>query len=458
MTEKRSCCCGALPALWWWLLTLLGLPVLLWLMANARQGDIEQDLAARTRASLDAAGFQQVKASLQQRGRDVLLQGVAASAAARDQAVQVAQGVYGVRTVENRIEVGQGANAQVSATPVNKPLFALQLVNGKVLLEGGLSSRQEMADVIKTIKSLFGDVQIDNRLQVDTRMSPVSWVGALSSLLPAMQGVENASLNLLANGHIVVAGRAPSENGKLELLGKARQLLGSTVVDQVFVRAPTVVSSAPAQPASPVSGAASAQATAPVPEAMPVPPVVPEPGRGAVPVSSVPDAVPVPGAGTTGTSASLPSVQVPAGAVPQPASPAATPVPAVQQAVNHCQQQLDAAMRDQTILFETNQAVIKRTSVPLLDNLSGIIRACQADLGASAIRVSGHTDNVGNDAYNLKLSQQRADAVKAYLVGTGVTGGLLQSMGYGESQPVVSNATAEGRAQNRRITFDINPE
>ena len=115
-------------------------------------------------------------------------------------------------------------------------------------------------------------------------------------------------------------------------------------------------------------------------------------------------------------------------------------------------------MRDQTILFETNQAVIKRTSVPLLDNLSGIIRACQADLGASAIRVSGHTDNVGNDAYNLKLSQQRADAVKAYLVGTGVTGGLLQSMGYGESQPVVSNATAEGRAQNRRITFDINPE
>jgi OOP family OmpA-OmpF porin len=67
------------------------------------------------------------------------------------------------------------------------------------------------------------------------------------------------------------------------------------------------------------------------------------------------------------------------------------------------------------------------------------------------IEVDGHTDAKGNDAYNQKLSQRRAEAVKAYLVGKGVNAGQLSAKGYGEKQPIASNDTEEGRAQNRRV-------
>ena len=123
-----------------------------------------------------------------------------------------------------------------------------------------------------------------------------------------------------------------------------------------------------------------------------------------------------------------------------------------------CQQQLNDAMSGKTILFETNKSAIKQDSVTLLDSLVAIISSCGDVIAGRGIQVSGHTDNVGNDAYNQKLSQQRAGAVKDYFVKKGIDAGLVKSVGFGESKPVASNADAAGRSQNRRITFDINPE
>jgi len=71
------------------------------------------------------------------------------------------------------------------------------------------------------------------------------------------------------------------------------------------------------------------------------------------------------------------------------------------------------------------------------------------------IELQGHTDSVGNDAYNLKLSQQRADSVRDYLVGQGVDSSQLSAKGYGEAQPVESNKTKEGRAKNRRVVMSV---
>lgn len=107
MNQNRSCCCGELPPIWWWLLTLLGLPLLFFLMVNTSQGEVENDLAARTKDGLKAAGFDWAKASVAQRGRDVQLQGMAASEEERQSAAKIAQGIYGVRDVQNLIEVAQ---------------------------------------------------------------------------------------------------------------------------------------------------------------------------------------------------------------------------------------------------------------------------------------------------------------------------------------------------------------
>lgn len=71
------------------------------------------------------------------------------------------------------------------------------------------------------------------------------------------------------------------------------------------------------------------------------------------------------------------------------------------------------------------------------------------------IKVAGHTDSVGTDAYNEKLSQRRAASVVKYLTGKGVSSSLLTSEGYGESQPVADNATSAGRAQNRRVELHL---
>jgi len=71
------------------------------------------------------------------------------------------------------------------------------------------------------------------------------------------------------------------------------------------------------------------------------------------------------------------------------------------------------------------------------------------------VRVEGHTDSQGEDAFNLDLSQRRANSVRTYLVGKGVGEDRLEAVGYGEAKPIASNANARGREKNRRVEFLI---
>jgi len=118
MDKNSACCCGALPAMWWWLLTLLGLPLLFFLMTGARQGAVETDLTTRSTAALNAAGMDWATVNLDQRGRDVQLNGMAASKQDQDAALKVVQGVYGVRDVQNKLEVAITPESDPVAAPV----------------------------------------------------------------------------------------------------------------------------------------------------------------------------------------------------------------------------------------------------------------------------------------------------------------------------------------------------
>ncbi len=100
------------------------------------------------------------------------------------------------------------------------------------------------------------------------------------------------------------------------------------------------------------------------------------------------------------------------------------------------------------INFDFDKSVVKSQYYPVLDEVVQIMNRYPA----LNVEVEGHTDSVGSDAYNQKLSQRRANAVKDYLVKKGgISASRLTTVGYGESKPVTSNATAEGRAKNRRV-------
>jgi OOP family OmpA-OmpF porin len=88
-------------------------------------------------------------------------------------------------------------------------------------------------------------------------------------------------------------------------------------------------------------------------------------------------------------------------------------------------------------------------SKSLLDSVAVSLRK----VADARIEIAGHTDSVGNDGYNMKLSQRRADSVRDYLIQQGVDGARLTARGYGETQPLADNATADGRARNRRVVL-----
>lgn len=101
--------------------------------------------------------------------------------------------------------------------------------------------------------------------------------------------------------------------------------------------------------------------------------------------------------------------------------------------------------------FDFDKSVLKPAGKAALDDLVAKV----GGMNLEVIIAVGHTDSVGTDAYNDKLSVRRADAVKAYLVGKGIEKNRVYTEGKGEKQPIADNKTAEGRAKNRRVEIEV---
>ena len=101
------------------------------------------------------------------------------------------------------------------------------------------------------------------------------------------------------------------------------------------------------------------------------------------------------------------------------------------------------------LLFQLNKAIILPTSYPFLNELASALN----DNLEYNLEIIGHTDNVGSEQSNLILSQNRANAVKNYLINEKVSANRITSIGKGENMPITSNKTLEGREKNRRVEF-----
>lgn len=105
------------------------------------------------------------------------------------------------------------------------------------------------------------------------------------------------------------------------------------------------------------------------------------------------------------------------------------------------------------ITFDVNSAALKSDFFSVLDSVTLVLKEYESTL----VTVAGHTDSSGADDYNMRLSQQRAQTVAQYLNNHSVVNERLAAVGYGESQPVASNDTTEGKARNRRVEITLDP-
>jgi OOP family OmpA-OmpF porin len=124
-----------------------------------------------------------------------------------------------------------------------------------------------------------------------------------------------------------------------------------------------------------------------------------------------------------------------------PAAPVATPAPIAATKVTYA---ADA-------FFDFDKSVLKPEGKAKLDDLVGKVKGINLEV----VIAVGHTDSIGTDAYNQKLSVRRSEAVKAYLVSKGIEKNRVYTEGKGEKQPVADNKTKEGRSKNRRVEIEV---
>lgn len=132
------------------------------------------------------------------------------------------------------------------------------------------------------------------------------------------------------------------------------------------------------------------------------------------------------------------------------ASVPSSPAPAPGGACTNLQTDVNALLRT-PVNFETDGYTLTPGSQQMLTQVADRLKACPD----SKVAVGGYTDNTGNDAVNVPLSENRAKSVADFLISQGVTGANVTSKGYGSANPIASNDTAEGRAQNRRVEITV---
>lgn len=434
----------------------------------------ERDLASRA-----ASAVSDLPVSVDVVGRDVALRGSVAGAADLDLAMALVREVRGVRRVD-------GADVAVAApsdepTALAPPQLTVNVASGSVALAGRVPNQAAVAAITRAAETRWGAAAVSSSLRADAATGGAAWLPGAAAAVDALAVLDTASLELGAAG-AVLNGVATSEAQVSELVARLSEVLGTDVallnnLEVVQLDSPSfgaellvggvirLTGTMPSQEAidAIVSAAVSVHGSANVESELVVGDATADPAYlNVLPgVFGLIDGITPWSFAVEGGAASISGEAVSEGAI-------ATTVSRLGTALAAGGLELESTLRVDpdavaTVLtellkgsatFRIGSAELSPEATVLLDEAVEILIA-NPD---TVLTVAGHTDDVGSEEANLALSEARAQAVVDYLVAGGVAAERLSAVGFGETQPIADNTTADGRAQNRRIEFVVEQE
>ena len=199
-----------------------GLFGLLLLTLLTRCSPIEKDLGEKTQSLLGENDMSWAKTSLD--GRDVTLTGEAPNETARDGAIELTEGVYGVRTVDHDISLKQWTSST----------FNLQQEGEKVVLTGSMPDEASIEAAVSKAHSLYGDVNVTNRLEVSDSASVPAWLAGTTGMMAALVTTRNLAMNV-SDDKLEISGEVETEAEKAQLIAEAKASYGDNFTESVNV-------------------------------------------------------------------------------------------------------------------------------------------------------------------------------------------------------------------------------
>jgi OOP family OmpA-OmpF porin len=209
----------------WWFITLSGLVLLGLLTIFSEQETIESDLEHRIMEYMTAEKIDWIRVELEGRGRDVLLTGNAPSPESRVLAIEMVEGVYGVRVVHDQIDI----NPSLSSSELS-----IKQHGGRVSLGGRLESQASIDTVVNAANETYGNDNVTNELIISGEVKTANWLAASAGLLPTLVGMKTAQLKISDSKSLLTA-EVASHGDRLVLVQQARKLLGKNLDTKIAV-------------------------------------------------------------------------------------------------------------------------------------------------------------------------------------------------------------------------------
>jgi OOP family OmpA-OmpF porin len=445
-------------ALW----VVVVLAALVWGVDNA-----ESTLRNAAREQLAASGYD---VSVDFSGRDARLIGTASSAEAAAGIGGLVDAIPGVRDVDNEIVI-----VEPEPEAMQGPSVVLRVVNEVATIRGFVPNEGVQADLVEAAQAQFGRGRVVDALIVSENVDNRPWLGRIRDVFAYLTGLRSGGFNANDNGFLL-EGEVISEAAREAIVSETTLVLEDLlpVTQQLSI----AVLPEPSFSAAGTEGTIVLAGT--MPDSETIAEVVDAAQRlhpntrvistiqvadvaGSMWLDSIsglldvvtrlePWTVDVAAGTVTITGLGLDQDLVDSIGLLAAEVVADELLVVVDVAVDPAVVALQlTGLLSGAVLFEEGEAVLTDNAESLLDSAIDILRNNEA----AALVVEGHTDNQGDPAANRVLSQQQAEAVVDYLISGGIEAARLSAIGFGDERPLASNATEEGRAQNRRIVFVI---